>query len=566
MNRQMVIVLQAASRFLHDMLGVWDSVSEEMPDGRKPRGIRWALGHVLGNLLLGKLLGLRSLRGVEFLTDMCQGASSTAGTFGGRRMSDSTAHNVLEATGEESMSHVLVKFGQHLHRQKMLSPVRTGVIQGKAVHVVGYDGQKSIKSDEPQPSPYHRKSHTVKEKEGEELVQKKRDYWIVGAANAVLTSSAAPVCLGQKTIVDGNENAAVLALDKSMTDNYRWLRPGEVLKLADALHGTVDFFAQQGNPYDKAEPGHFAGTTLKGTNKLIYKEAIRATNLRMLTKKADATTKFERSGHNRWVKRELFLVETNRAFGKSIHDARDNKAEWAILDEEQWPTITLIACVKQTTRYKNAKARDKVRQIRKQKARGEEQSTRHEQAGDLDIEYRYFQFNIKRKDVRPADVLVFVRKLWEIESYHNHLVQVMNIKSGDWATLNQAPIAMIALCAIAMNLVGLFRQRRLRQAGGRLNISYPQLIQVFTMVLAAHVLKDILPFQEKPATEETTDDLGEDTLEELYQKRFSGKELETIMFLMKKVVARALKDAKSWLTKKISVFTAVLEELPLLSH
>ena len=126
--------------------------------------------------------------------------------------------------------------------------------------------------------------------------------------------------------------------------------------MADAKHGTTKFFEQQGNPYDKERPGHYALVALKGTQKLCYQEVVRVFDLRMGRDAPEATSDWEDAGHGRSVKRELFRAPTNLAAGVSQDKAFRLEPDWAILDGKVWPTVYQVVVVKQTTRYKNAEA------------------------------------------------------------------------------------------------------------------------------------------------------------------------------------------------------------------
>ena len=158
-------------------------------------------------------------------------------------------------------------------------------IRGRRVHVVVCDGQEYGRVGVPRPAPYYRKSYQVEvveerssassspdkdenQKEKKKKKKEKRDYWTCGVVHAVLASSAAPVCIGQKTVIDNDENGTVLGLDQELQAHHRWLAPGNVVKLADAKHGTTKFFEQQGGE-GKLSPTHPTGGLHSGLGSQI---------------------------------------------------------------------------------------------------------------------------------------------------------------------------------------------------------------------------------------------------------------------------------------------------------
>lgn len=548
MERQMIGLVQAAHRYyVEDVVPSLRRATKGIPDARGPQGVEWALGDIFASGVLGKLTEMRTLRQVEVQSDLASADKEVS--FGGKRLPDSTVHPALVVTSEEAVAHVMSGLTGEWHRDKKLVPVRSRTIRGRQVEVVVYDGQEFCRVGEDRPAPYYRKSYTVDEKEDGKKRQVKRDYWTCGVVHAVLASSAAPVCIGQKAILGNDENGAVLELDRALSATHRWLAPGSVLKLADAKHGTTGFFLQQGDPYDKETPGHYAMTALKGTQKQIYREVERVFELRMGRDKPAATSHWEDAGHGREVMRQLWTAPTNRAAGLGVDEAFKLEPDWAIVDEAQWPTIYQVVVVKQTTRYKSAEAREKARKEWKRRHReGEDESVRHVQDGERDIHYRYFIINVKPADVTPQDLLFFVRKEWEVEVYHNQLVQLMHLKAGDWATLGWAPTIVAGFSAIALNFLGLFRHRRLRQNGWRHYIAPSQLLQLFMVVVAAGALQPLLEEKARSRKTDDADKLDDHELMELVTQRFTDRELELLVLCLKHYLGHLVGRIKARLT------------------
>jgi len=470
-------------------------------------------------------------------------------SLGGRRLPDTTLQDVAAVTEEESIDHLFSSMTKRFHRSKKLSPTGAVKIAKEPVHVVMYDGQETVKSAKERKAPYIRRSYKVEVGSDEDKVVEKRNYWAVQVAHAVLASAETPVNIGQRVVADGDENGTVLDLDDWSCRTYRWMSPGNAVKMADAKHGTTVFFNRQGDPYSKEDPGHYAMTALKGTRKEIYKEASRALDRQVSSRPPAATGDWEDAGHGRMVRRELWLVPTNVAEGIPQDEAYKLDEGYAIVDEKEWKTIRLAVLVRQTTRYKSKEARDKAhRRLAKRKRDNQSDSGRHEKAGDEDRHYRYFILNVHPNDITPLSVLRLVRMMWQVEVYHNQLVQHMHIKAGDWVKTGNGAAVVAGLAAAALNMLLLFQGRRLREQGYRDVLTIPQLMQVFMIVITAGSIAPLLAEREQSVKRCTSEDLDELSDDELIEKRFSGKEMELIVLALRQMLGRLVGRARSWLT------------------
>lgn len=179
---------------------------------------------------------------------------------------------------------------------------------------------------------------------------------------------------------------------------------------------------------------------------------------------------------------------------------------------------------------------------------------------------------MKAEDFTPEATLFFVRKRWGVESFHNLMVQVMHLKAGDWARQKLAPIAMAGMSALALNFVALFRQRYLREHGYRHYVSYPQLLQVFMVVLTAANIAPLLELKDKSVRaddEEALDLDADEELEALYARRFKEKELDLVIWAMKKLIGRIIKKATEFVLQardRLFGFATKLVEVPLLTR
>jgi hypothetical protein len=510
------------------------------PDGRDPKGQRWKPGQLLGNGVLGKFSGMRTLRGVEMLSEVSHGDS--VGTFGGRRMPDNTLGGMLTVTGDECVNWLLWKLGHKWHRSRMLEPCQGAMVGAVRPHVVVYDGKTTMQRSDAQPAPYHRKSTSREVTVNGEKVKEKVDYWAVDTVRAVLASSAAPVCLALKTVREGDEVGAVQELDQEMMGRYRWFATGPVLILADAKHGNKEFLKQQGDPYrelpkqrqsaappdlkarepsdegsgsraeSEAEPRHkhYYLLKVKGNAGAIYKEGMRAAMVKAEREPPEAMTDFENAGHGRHIKREIWRVDTNHGLGiEEGQEWRLDDLAVAVLSAKDWPTVRQVVLVKQTTRHTG--------------------TGKKAQKGEA-VEWRLAVTNIKKKDVTAVSLLRFLRMEWTIEVYHNLLDQVMREDDQDWATLGTAPTAMAGMVSLAANAVGMLKSRHLRSQGSREHLSYPQLITLVMMVVTGGSIGRILDAdrtgKDQAADTHETDEVQ---LDPAFAKQWSDAELALLL-------------------------------------
>jgi hypothetical protein len=566
---QLVGLVQAAYRYIkEDVVPTLEKAGHNMPDARGARGRTWTQGAVLGNGVMAKMAHMRTGRQCEMLSEL-----RTAGgnkSLGGRRLPDTTLQDVAAVTEEESIDHLLSSTIKRLYRSKKLSPTGAVKIAGKAVHVVMYDGQETVKSATEREAPYSRRSYKVEVGKGEDKVSEKRDYWAVQVAHAVLASAETPIDIGQRVVAEGDENGAVIDLDDWCCRSYRWMSPGNVIKMADAKHSTTVFFDAQGEPYSGEQPGHFAMTTLKGTRKEIYKEVSRTLERRMSSESPAATGDWEGAGHGRMVKRELWLAPTNIAEGVSQDEAFNLDESYAIVDEERWGTIRLAVLVRQTTRYKSEEARKKAhRQLAKRRREKQSDSGRHEQVGDEDRHYRYFILNVRPEDITPLSVLRLVRMMWQVEVYHNRLVQHMSIKAGDWVQTGNGAAVVAGLAATALNMLLLFQSRRLREDSYRDVLSITQVMQVFMIVITAGSIAPLLAEKKQSVKKNLSEYFDELSDAEMVEKHFSGKELELIVLALKQLLGRLVGRAREWLNNlrlQWQKMAKGLKDRPIIAH
>jgi len=550
MIRQMVELLKAADRYVRDtVIPGMVRAGNGLPDARGRRGRTKDLGDVMGNGVLARMAEMRTGRQAEMLSECV--AEYEGEALGGERVSDSTLQDVLKVTRDDATDHLLARFTRSMKRDKKLScgsPVHIG---GRKVDAVMYDGQDTFRTLEEREG-YAKRTRTVMVGRGKDKQAEKRSHYALPVVHAVLASTDVSVCIGQRVVVDNDENSAVLDAIDWVADAYRWMRPGGAIHMADAKHGTTVFFDHMGDPYDNENPGHFAMTALKGTQKDIYKAAKEAFELQEAQPgNRLAKSKWEDVGHGREVMREVYVARTNIAAGLKQDDAHVMDPTDVIVDEKQWGTIRLVVMVRQTTRYKTDAALQEARRaLERRKAEKQSDSGRHVQLGDMDRHYRYFVLNVKPEDVTPHTLLRLVRMMWQVEVYHNHLSRFMHVKAGDWVRQGNAPAVVSGLCALALNQLMLFRYRRLREGGCREDLTLPQLMQIFMVVIAAGAIAPLQEEKEKSRKNDSAELLDELPEEELAAERFDGEELEVIALAFKNLVLRLVREAIAWVAEK----------------
>jgi hypothetical protein len=522
---QLSSLVNGVCGFLRTFRKQLQHASRGAPDGRGKQGRRWGLSALLGNGVLGKMTGMRSLRGVEQLSAVSHGGE--VGMFGERRMPDNTLEGTLTVTGEETGNWLLEKVGDAWHRAKMLVPCREGLIGKERPHIVVYDGKTFMQTSEEQPAPYHKKSTSTETIENGKKVKKKVDYWAVDIVRAVLVSSAAAVCIRLKVVVEGDEVGAVRSLDKELVGRYRWFAKDPVLVLADAKHGNKEFLKQQGDPYGEircAEGSHkhYYLLKVKGNAGHIYKEGMRAARLKASANAPEAWTDFEEAGHGRKIKRELWRVDTNISLGIEEDDeCRLDDETVAVLKRKDWPTVRQVVLVKQTTRHKKPRKNGKTSEA---------------------VEWRLAVTNIKKEDVSALSLLRFLRMEWGIEVYHNLLDQVMREDDKDWARKGLAPVAMAALDSIAANAVGMLKSRHLRSSGNRECLSYPQLVTLILMVMAGGRIGQILAADKRGKQASIVPvETGDAELDPAFTKQWSDAELVQLLAAIRLLFGFALR-------------------------
>jgi len=540
---------------------------KDIPDARGRRGRTRQLADVIGMGCLARMSEMRTDRQAEMLSEFL--AESQADAFVGKRLSDSSLQDVLRVTGDESTDHLFARFTRSLKRDKRLSSGSPVYIGKRRVDAVMYDGQDTFRTQQKREG-YAKRTRTITVGRGKEKHTETRSLYALPVVHAVLASTDVPTCIGQRVVVDNDENSAVLDTIDWVTDAYRWMRPGGAVHMADAKHGTTIFFNHMGNPYEKESPGHFAMTALKGTQKKIYEAAREAFELQEVQPSRKlACTKWEDVGHGREVMREVYTARTNVAAGLTQDEAHVMDPTDVIVDESQWGTINQLVMVRQTTRYKTEAARQKARRaLQRRKAEKQSDSGRHVQLGDKDRHYRYFALNVKSEDVAPATLLRLVRMMWQVEVFHNHLSQYMHVKAGDWVRQGKGPAVVTAINAIALNYLLLFQKRRLRHEGWRNVVTLPQLMQVFMIVIAAGAIEPLLAEKEKSRKEPSAEILPSLTNEELVDEYFSGEELKLIALAFKNLVLRTIGRATTWLSdqrQKLIGLITLLKERPLLA-
>ena len=160
---------------------------DDIPDPRKPRGVRWALPTLLSTALLGMLVLSRSLRAAESFSGDLARARRRFGID--RRVPDSTLGDALARLDPEPLREHLHKQVRAEHRRKALVPTVV------PIGAVSLDGKENGRFDQ-------RVHPACQEQTGTDG----KPQWAFRVMNATLISSAAAVCIDQLPIAaDTNE-------------------------------------------------------------------------------------------------------------------------------------------------------------------------------------------------------------------------------------------------------------------------------------------------------------------------------------------------------------------------
>lgn len=174
---------------------------EEIPDPRGERGRRYLLSELLQTLLVGMVVGAKTLRDVEaLLTDISNRmALGIRGT-----PSDTTLDRIVRALSPESLQPLIAKQVRDMHRSKQL-----GTDPELGISLVAIDGKVLAKDRE--------RGHPEAQAQG----ASGGGLYLLRALRAVHTSSAVKPILGQRIIPAGtNESATLVAFVEDLSREY----------------------------------------------------------------------------------------------------------------------------------------------------------------------------------------------------------------------------------------------------------------------------------------------------------------------------------------------------------
>ena len=357
-----------------------------------------------------------------------------------------------------------------------------------------------------------------------------------------LVSGPADCLLRQRVIRDEDEVGAVRALDEEVMTAHPWLGNRPLLKVANALHANKTSVKAQGDPHrELADRGNLFLFTIKCNTGVLYTEGKRALWARLERgDKFQAETDFENSGHGRQTKREMLTVQTN--VGRGVPEAESWRCDPtdAILAEKDWPKVRQIILVKQTTKFLDDTSKEEFETQRRKRRRGrgepeDKEGPDYQDYGLLVVQNRYFITNAKPADISPDDLLYFVRAIWRHESYHNLLNQIFKQDKRRWATVGLAPVAIAGLCCLALNLLGMLRNRHLRANGNRERVTYRQLVFIIFALLAGGAIAKVLGVRPSQKPDQETDDETTEGIDDSAQARqdWSEAEVEQILAAIK---------------------------------
>jgi predicted transposase YbfD/YdcC len=371
---------------------------ESVADPRDRRGRRWPLPAVLRALFVSMAAMCRSMLEIEQLTEGLGCCSNWVGIE--RRLPDSTAGDILEALDPEDFRPLRAQQVRSFHRSKSFGapmvPIALASLDGKNVSTLDFEANEFCQK---QP-----------ETTG-------RPHWNLHALRAVLVSSSARPCIGQRFIVGKtNEMGTTTQFVRELLEDY-----GRS-DLFEAFLGDAGFTSRKNAAFiDKRHRGYILA--LKENQPELHREAV--AHLGSGTQapfEPEALTPWEHY-QGKTIRRELF-----RTFALEAWDG--------------WPSLRQVWRVRQTTR---------------------------KASGETVIEDRYFITNLVKGRLAPEDILRVVRLHWGIENncFHTLDTQWKEDRKRGFRRSDNALLVLSEIRLLAYNVNQVLRTRHLRSPKNR---------------------------------------------------------------------------------------------------
>lgn len=384
----------------------WDY--SDAPDSRQPKKVSRSMSSILWALELGLTCNQATLRDVE---EMIQRLGRWVKSLIPAWISDTTLDGMCRRLDPAYLHSKLVLRNRDFYRSKMLSPV------GLPCGIATVDGKNLATLDHNANGAGHRRSSANSKWHKSAAAEKKqgKDYWLMLALRAVLTSAESKPCIYQYPLPSGTgESTGFPTIVNGLHDAYG--RSG-MIGIIDGDAGLTSL--KNAEHVNRLGYGYIFG--LKGNQPELYAEAQALLIPKSEEQKAEIELPWElRNGS--WIRRRLWRTDEMRGMENSVG---------------KWEHLRQTWLVRQETK---------------------------DAAGNVKIEDRYFITSLSWNFLKPSQILLAVRNHWGVENdAFNSLDLQWKEDSGRWCTMGTAVIALGVMRLMAYNTAQVLRRRTLRR-------------------------------------------------------------------------------------------------------
>lgn len=384
----------------------WDY--SDAPDPRQQKKVTHPMSAILWTLELGLLSNQVTLRDVESLI---QRLGRWLKSLVPASISDTTLDMVSRRLDPEYLHSKLVQRVRDFHRSKMLRPAGLpcgiATVDGKNLATLDHDADGAGHPRSSENAKWH-KSADEEKKHG-------KQYWLMPALRAVLTSTEAKPCIFQLPLPAGTGESTGFPF---MVDGLHkaYGRSG-MIGIVDSDAGLTS----KKNADHVHRLGYAYIFGLKGNQPELYAEAQALLIPKTEDEEPEIVSPWElRNGA--WIRRLLWRTEEMQGFENSVGKWEHLQQTWLVRQE-----------------------------------------TMDDDDGSVETEDRYFITSLEWNFLKPAQILLAVRGHWGVENdAFNSLDLQWREDSGPWSTKGKAVIALSLLRLMAYNTAQILRRRRLR--------------------------------------------------------------------------------------------------------
>ena len=380
----------------------------DAPDLRQQGKVEHAMAALLWASELGLTSNQPTPRDVE---EMTHHLGPWARALVPESISDTTLHAELQRLDTGYLLQTLVQRVRGFHRSKMLQPegVPFGVatVDGKNLATLHHDAESTGHGRSKQNEKWHL-NKKQEEKRG-------RDYFLMPALRAVLSSAEAKPCIYQMPLPPGRGEATVFP---------------EMLSQLQSAYGHGEMF--------RVIDGDAGLTSLTNANLIV------AANLHYILGLKGNQPEL----HNEAQALLLPLTKTRQPEVETPWQSRNGKR----LRRRLWRTGEMAGMENSVGKWNHLRQSWLVRQ-----------ETR-DSRGHIEVEDRFFVTSLERDELTPVQILRVVRNHWAVENdCFNSLDLQWNEDAAPWCSQGTAIWTLGVLRLLAYNTAQMLRRRRLRK-------------------------------------------------------------------------------------------------------